>query len=53
MNIFDVRKEKGLGMVNRAGVDECMIMMGVIMEDISLLTSSDSLDLRLIQYGSG
>ena len=54
MNIFDVRKEKGLGMVNRAGVDECMIMMGVIMEDISLLTSSaTSLGLRLIIYSSG
>jgi len=55
VNIFDVRKEKGLGMANRAGVDECMIMMGVIMEDISLLTSSDSdsFGLRLIQYGSG
>ena len=51
--MFYVRREKGLGMANRAGVDECPSMMGVIMEDISLLTSSDSLDLRLIQYGSG
>ena len=33
MNIFDVRREKGLGMANRAGVDECMSMIGVIMED--------------------
>lgn len=55
MNIFDVRREKGLGMANRAGVDECMSMLGVIMEDISLLTSSDSdsFGLRLIRYGSG
>jgi hypothetical protein len=42
VNIFDVRREKGLGMANTAGFDECMSMMGVIMEDISLLTSSEA-----------
>ena len=48
VNIFYVRREKGLGMANIAGVDECL---GVIMDDISLLTSSaTSLGLRLISH---